>query len=60
MTRKDEGALFQILNQFDIRHLDQATRDDYDELFLDWVYWTLLTSLAFMDAKKAASVVPAP
>lgn len=59
MTRKDEGALFQILNEFDIRHLNQATKEDYDELFIDWVYWTLLASLAFMDAKKAASVVPA-
>jgi hypothetical protein len=57
MTRKDDGALFQILNQFDIRHLNQAAREDYDELFLDWVFWTLLASLAYMDAKKAASVV---
>ncbi len=54
MTRKDEGALFEILNTFDIRHLNHAAREDYDELFLDWVYWTLLASLAFMDGKSAA------
>jgi len=54
MARKDEAALFQILNEFDIRHLNQTTREDYDESFLDWVFWTLLASLAFMDARKAA------
>ncbi len=44
LLSKDEGALFDIANNYDIRHrkLDQKT--DYDDAFLDWVfYWYLAT-----------------
>lgn len=57
LGRKDEDALFDILNNFDIRHLNRTTQADYDEAFLDWIFWTLLASLAFMDAKEG---VPSP
>lgn len=48
---RDEGALFEILNKFDIRHLNRATQGDYDDDFLEWVFWTFLASLAFMDVR---------
>ncbi|HBX76267.1 MAG TPA: hypothetical protein DEG43_01345 [Acidimicrobiaceae bacterium] len=44
LLRKDEGALFQIANEFNLRHRNQRQRDQYDEPFLDWCfYWYLGT-----------------
>ncbi|KGN41837.1 hypothetical protein [Knoellia aerolata] len=48
---KDEGALFEILNNFDIRHLNRTAQGDYEDDFLEWVFWTCLASLAFMNAR---------
>ncbi len=50
LTKKDAGALFQIANEFDLRHRravthGKAQRDDYDEAFLDWVYWWYLATV---------------
>jgi hypothetical protein len=39
---KDEGALFGIANAFDLRHHNAEQRGDYDEAFLDWVFWWYL------------------
>jgi hypothetical protein len=39
LFRRDEGALFQIANQFAIRHQSEFQRADYDPVFLDWVFW---------------------
>lgn len=50
---KDEDALFQILNKFDIRHLNKSAQTEYGDDFLEWVFWTLLASLAFMDGRAA-------
>jgi hypothetical protein len=44
LLTKDEAALFQIANQFDLRHRRLDQRNDYDEPFLDWIfYWYLAT-----------------
>lgn len=48
---RDEDALFQILNRFDIRHLNKAAQTDYGDDFLEWVFWTLLSTLAFIDGR---------
>ncbi len=48
---KDEGTLFTILNQYDIRHHRADQKSDYDEDFLDWIFWTFLASIAFMDRR---------
>ncbi len=50
LTKKDAGALFQIANEFDLRHRraanhGKAQRDDYDDAFLDWVYWWYLSTV---------------
>lgn len=50
LIKKDAGALFQIANEFDLRHRRAAThgkaqRDDYDDAFLDWVYWWYLSTV---------------
>ena len=44
LVRKDESALFQIANEFNIRHKNTKQRTDYRPEFLEWVfYWYLAT-----------------
>lgn len=45
LLRPDEGALFQIANQFAIRHQNARQLADYDEAFLDWIFWTYLSTI---------------
>lgn len=49
LLRKDEGALFQIANEFDLRHRDAKQRPDYDEAYLDWVFWWYLATIELTD-----------
>lgn len=42
---KDEGALFQIANQFAIRHHRADQHAEYDEAYLDWIYWWYLATV---------------
>ncbi|MGP3938410.1 hypothetical protein [Streptomyces sp. 6N106] len=42
---KDEGALFQIANGFDLRHRRADQRSEYDEAFLDWIFWWYLATV---------------
>lgn len=45
LLRADEGALFRIANEFDVRHRDGGRRpqhSDYDDAFMDWVFWWCL------------------
>jgi hypothetical protein len=46
---RDEGALFQIANQFDLRHRSASQRGDYDPVFLDWVFWWYLGTIELTD-----------
>ena len=44
MLTKDESALFDIANNFDLRHRTTKQRTDYDPVFLEWVFgWYLCT-----------------
>ncbi len=49
LTSKDEGALFQIANQFAIRHRRDDQRPNYDPAFLDWVFWWYLATIDLTD-----------
>ena len=49
LLRQDEGALFQIANEFAIRHRDRSQRDDYDPIFLDWVFWKYLATIELIE-----------
>lgn len=49
LLSKDEGALFVIANQFDLRHQNERQRSDYDEAFLDWVFWWYLATIELID-----------
>ena len=46
LTRKDEGALFELLNGFSIRHMRQDQKRDYDRpIFLTWLFYEILAAI---------------
>ena len=49
LLKKDEGALFQIANEFDLRHRGAKQHADYDEAYLDWVFWWYLATVELTD-----------
>lgn len=49
LFRSDEGALFQIANQFAIRHRNESQKTDYDPVFLDWVFWWYMATIELTD-----------
>jgi hypothetical protein len=48
LLKKDEGALFDIANNFDIRHRRADQRPDYDDAYLDWLFWWYLATVALV------------
>lgn len=60
LLRKDEGALFQIANEFALRH-GREQQSDYDPVFLDWVFWWYLATVELTDrllARQGPDHVP--
>ncbi|USX56463.1 hypothetical protein [Lentzea sp. HUAS12] len=53
LLSKDEDALFLIANRFDIRHQNEVQKSDYDEIFLDWIYWWYLATIELADKLAA-------
>ena len=49
LFRKDEGALFQIANEFDLRHRGADQHTDYDAAYLDWIFWWYLATVELTD-----------
>jgi hypothetical protein len=49
LFRKDEDALFHIANAFEIRHINESQKGDYDPAFLDWVFWWYLATIELTD-----------
>ncbi|MBS4754740.1 hypothetical protein KG112_18215 [Nocardioides sp. zg-ZUI104] len=49
LYRRDEGALFQIANEFDMRHRTESQKGDYDPVFLDWIFWWYLGTIELTD-----------
>ena len=45
LLSKDEDALFLILNRFDLRHRRADQQPDYDEMYLDWLFWWYLATV---------------
>jgi len=45
LIRGDEGALFEIANRFDLRHRKADQRPDYDDAYLDWIFWWYLATV---------------
>jgi hypothetical protein len=53
---KDEGALFEIANRYDLRHRKADQRGDYDEAFLDWIFWWYLGTVELSNRLIASRV----
>jgi hypothetical protein len=49
LLTKDETALFQVANQFAVRHQKADQRSDYDPAFLDWLFWWYLDTVQLTD-----------
>lgn len=45
LAKSDRGALFDIANNFHVRHQDAKQKRDYDEFYLDWIFWVYLASV---------------
>lgn len=41
----DAWDLFHIFNRFGLRHRDNGQQIDYDDAYLDWLYWTTLAAI---------------
>lgn len=52
LRKGDESDLFNILNNFSIRHDNSRQQGDYGDEYLDWIFWTTLASVQFL--KEAA------
>jgi hypothetical protein len=48
LLSKDEGALFEIANSFDLRHRRADQRTDYDPAFLEWLFHWYLATVALV------------
>jgi hypothetical protein len=57
---KDERQLFQIANEFELRHLTEHQKADYDPVFLDWVFWWFLGTIELTDRLLARQEESAP
>lgn len=55
--RPDEGALFEIANRYDLRHRRADQHGDYDEAFLDWIFWWYLATVELTNRLIAARPV---
>jgi hypothetical protein len=46
LPKADEKNLFNIINNFDIRHLNRNQQNDYDkDIWYDWMFYTFLASI---------------
>ncbi|MFS0884409.1 hypothetical protein [Aeromicrobium sp. 179-A 4D2 NHS] len=48
LLSRDEGMLFETANKFAIRHNRADQHDDYADEYLDWLYWTYLSTIELM------------
>ena len=50
LLRKDEGVVFRRANEFEARHNRAHEELDYDEAFLDWIFWWFLATVDLTEA----------
>lgn len=48
LLSRDEGMLFETANKFALRHNRADQHDDYADEYLDWLYWTYLSTIELM------------
>lgn len=45
LSKRDEGDLFEIANNFGIRHHDKTQKTDYDPAWLSWIFYHYLATI---------------
>ena len=58
LVTEDERAPFRIANEFAVRHQRVDQRSDYDNVYLDWLFWWYLATVYLTDqllARQAAA-----
>ncbi|MDQ1739016.1 MAG: hypothetical protein QOE53_668, partial [Pseudonocardiales bacterium] len=50
LLTKDSAALFEIANRFDLRHRRADQLADYDDAYLDWIFWWYLSTLELIES----------
>ena len=50
-----ESALFNIANNFDLRHARDQQHSRYDAAFLDWIFWWYLATVELIEALPSRS-----
>jgi predicted DNA-binding ribbon-helix-helix protein len=60
LSKKDDGALFDIANNFDLRHRNIRQHGDYDEAFLEWLFWWYLATVDLTDRLLARQASGSP
>lgn len=45
LPSKDRNELFRIANGFNIRHQGGDQKSEYDDFYLDWVFWLFLATI---------------
>lgn len=52
MASKDEQDLFNIANNFGLRHQNALQREDYDPLWLNWIFYNYLATIHLVLRKQ--------
>jgi hypothetical protein len=57
---RDESSLFEIANNYALRHRNDSQRDEYAEEFLEWVFWLFAATIELTDQLLRRSGEAAP
>ncbi|WSR96603.1 hypothetical protein OG728_38590 (plasmid) [Streptomyces microflavus] len=60
LLSNDEGHLFMVMNKFGLRHRDASQHTDYDDAFLDWIFWWFMATVELTNQIIAARTLSAP
>lgn len=52
LSKQDERDLFNIYNNFSLRHNNAAQKSDYSDDYLDWIFWVTLASIQLLDSSN--------
>lgn len=60
LSKGDRGALFDLANNFHLRHQDPRQLKEYDDFFLDWIFWWYLSTIELTDRLISGTPGPSP
>ena len=58
IDKKDESDLFNIINNFGVRHYNALQKTDYDPLWLSWMFYLFLSTIHMSLRKISKGDVP--